>query len=155
MMTTFWDETGEVERFVAQMIPHCSRGFGNCVTMGVLDDNGLLMAGIVYHNWDKEAEHIEISGAALTPRWLTREVLRAMFDYPFGPLCNCQMVVMRLPVDNKRLVYLLSRYGFEFVRQRRMFGRERDGFIASLTVEDWANNKFNKQRHFAAIEEAA
>ena len=54
-----------VARFVAMLIPHCRRGFGRCKTIGVIDDAGQLIAGLVYHNYDPEAGIIEISGAAL------------------------------------------------------------------------------------------
>ena len=54
-----------VSRFVASLIPHCRRGFGPHIkTMGVVE-GGLLIAGIVYYNWDPEAGIIEIAGAAL------------------------------------------------------------------------------------------
>ena len=44
-----------VARFVAMLIPHCRRGFGRCKTVGVIDDAGQLIAGLVYHNYDPEA----------------------------------------------------------------------------------------------------
>jgi len=149
-----------VADFAARFIPHCWRGFGQCAALGVVDDEGRLIAGVVYHNWDPDAGLIEISGAALTPRWLTRETLRRMFEYPFEPPpvgLGLQMVVMRLPADNERLLSVLERYGFRFVHMPRLFGRDRDGVIARLTQEAWLENRFNKRRHLAAvpIEEAA
>ena len=42
----------QVARFVADLIPHCRRGFGpNVAAMGVIEDNGNLIAGIVWHNF--------------------------------------------------------------------------------------------------------
>ncbi|HEX3412884.1 MAG TPA: hypothetical protein VHT00_14285 [Stellaceae bacterium] len=152
------DET--VAHFVATLIPHCRRGFApTAKAIGVLDQDGLLIAGIVYHNYDPEAELIEISGAALPGRqWLTRGTLARMFQYPFHQ-CGCQMVVQRTPADDERLLYVLSRYGYGLITIPRLFGRDRDGVVCLLTREAWENNKFNKRlKHHlepAQIEEAA
>src|SRR5262245_26655894 len=91
-----------VARFVAMMIPHVGyRGFGNCRAIGVIDDGGKLIAGLVYSNWNTMAGTIEISGAALPgAHWLTRETIRRMFEYPFEQ-CGCQMVMTRVLADNE------------------------------------------------------
>jgi RimJ/RimL family protein N-acetyltransferase len=136
---------GIVSAFVARLIPHCHRGFGlNIKTIGIVDD-GELIAGIVYHNWDPEAAVIEISGAALPGEpWLSRETLKRMFQYPFLE-CKCQMIVQRFPADDERQKYIMARYGYALIHVPRMFGRDRDGVLALLTDEDWANNKFNRR----------
>ena len=133
-----------VARFVAQLIPHCRRGFGPCKTIGAIDEQGRLIAGLVYHNYDPEAEIIEMSGAAVTPRWLTRGMIARMHQYPFHQ-CGCQMVAMRIPASNERLLRQLAVYDYCFVMVPRLFGRNRDGVIATLTSEDWAANRFNQR----------
>ena len=138
--------------FVAGLIPHCTRGFGdNIKTIGVINDEGSLIAGLVYHNYDPEAGVIEISGAALPgAHWLTRETIKRMYTYPFHQ-CGCQMVVQRTPSDNERLLYMLSRYGYTFVKVDRLFGRDRDCTICTLTREAWEGNRYNArlQHHLA------
>ena len=86
-----------VADFVAQLIPHCHRGFGpNIKAVGVVSE-GNLIAGLIYHNWDPEAGSIEISAAALPGQnWLTRETIKRMYQFPFLQL-GCQMVVQRVP----------------------------------------------------------
>ena len=147
-----------VSHFVATLIPHARRGFGRCKAIGVLDNDGRLIGGMVYHNYDPEAEIIEMSGAATDPRWLTRATLGVVYQYPFQ-VCDCQMVVMRVPADNERLLRQLAVFGYAFIRMPRLFGRDRDGVICTLTVEDWMANKFNQRlRHHvvdAQLEEAA
>lgn len=144
--------------FVAALIPHCQRGFGNCKAIGVVSGERLI-AGIVYYNYDPEAEIIEIAGAALPgSNWLTRGTLARMYQYPFLQL-NCQMVVQRTPADNARLLGILAAYGYSLITVPRLFGRARDGVICSLTREAWEGNRFNQRlrHHLVAppIEEAA
>ena len=138
----------EVAQAVAQLIPHCRRGFGpHVAAIGIVED-GALIAGIVYHNWDPEAGIIEMSGAALPGKqWLTRETLKHMYRYPFQ-VCGCQMTVMRVPADDEKLLYVLAKFGYAFSPIPRLFGRERDGVVCCLTREAWEENKFCKRfRH--------
>jgi len=149
-----FDQPEIIANCVAMMIPQCrARGFGKCAAIGVIDEDGKLIGGLVYHNWDPEAGVVEISGAATSPRWLTRETIRHMYQFPFHQL-GCQMVVQRTPADDERLLYQLARYGYKFVDFPRMFGRNRDGVICRLTYEDWCENKHNKRfRHHLRPEE--
>jgi hypothetical protein len=142
-----------VAHAVAQLIPHVgSLGFGvNAKAIGIIDEDGRLIGGLVYHNYDPYAEIIEISGAATHPRWLTRGTIARMYQYPFIT-CGCQMVFQRTPADDERLLGQLAAYDYSFVNVPRMFGRERDGVLCTLTVEDWANNRFNKRLKHHQIE---
>lgn len=148
-----------IAQFVASLIPHCRAGFGpNVMAIGVVEGQDLI-AGIVYHNFDPGAGIIEMSGAALPGRsWLTRETLKRMYRYPFH-VCGCQMTVMRVPADDVRLLRILAAYNYMLIRTPRMFGRDRDGVLCLLTVEDWEANKFNRRlKHHlidGLIEEAA
>src|SRR5690606_2224075 len=78
---------------------------------------------------------IEVSGAADTPRWLTKKVLWEMFAYPFEHL-GCQIVVMRVSTENTRLHRILTAYGFECYRIPRLRGRHEDELIFTLTDDD-------------------
>ena len=145
-MRYLYGHDGEVADFVAQLIPSCrSRGFGNCKAIGVIDKEGRLIAGIVYHNYDPDAEIIEISAAALPKQnWLTRETLRHMYQYPFLQ-CRCQMVVQRVPLDDERQLRMMAVFGFTLIKVIHMLGRDRDGVIGTLTFEDWRDNRFNRK----------
>jgi hypothetical protein len=136
-----------VAHFVSQLIPSCrERGFPSTArAIGVIDDDGLLIAGLVYHNYEPEAEIIEISGAALPKKyWLTRETLRRMYQYPFLQI-GCQMVFQRNSANDERLLGMLAAYGYTLIRVPRMLGRDHDGVICTLTYEDWADNRFNRR----------
>jgi hypothetical protein len=146
MLSYVYGQDEVVGRAVAQLIPHVGAlGFGaNAKTIGIIDEGGRLIGGLVYHNYDPVAEVIEISGAAIHPRWLTRETIKRMYQYPFIT-CQCQMVFQRTPADDERLLGMLAEYDYTFVKVPRMFGRHRDGVLCLLTVEDWSNNRFNKR----------
>jgi RimJ/RimL family protein N-acetyltransferase len=118
-------------------------GFGPCVTMGVLNDAAQLVAVMVYHNFDRKAGLIEISGAGDNPEWLKRHVLREMFAYPFAEL-GCQIVVMRVSERNTRLHRILTAYGFTSYKIARLRGRHEDEIVFTLTDDDWRNNRFNR-----------
>jgi RimJ/RimL family protein N-acetyltransferase len=154
MIEFLYDHDEDVARFVATLVPHCARGFAKCKTIGILAADGRLIGGLVYHNYDPEAEIMEISGAATDPRWLTRPTLRRMFEYPFIE-CGCQLVVMRVPVTNERLLRQLAAYNFSFTLLPRLFGRELDGVIATLTDDAWLANKFSTTFYRHLRKEAA
>jgi hypothetical protein len=167
MLDYVYGQDEVVADFVAQLIPHCrARGFGLCKAIGVIEianapdtelhegyaPLGSLIGGVVYHNYDPEAGAIEISGAAITPRWLTRRTLAHMYQYPFLQL-GVQMIVQRTPADNERLLRQLAAFDYMFVKVPRMFGRDRDGVLCLLTIEDWQSNRFNKRfGHHLAVE---
>jgi len=145
-----------VGKFVADMIPHVgAHGFGPAAkTIGIVNANGLLVAGIVYHNYDPGAGLIEISGAALPgQQWLTRETIRRQYQYPFHQ-CGCQMIVQRNPADNERLLRQLAAYDYMFIKVPRMFGRDKDGVLCLLTYEAWASNRFNKRFKHHLVDDA-
>ena len=146
-----------VAPFVASLIPSCrERGFGRCATIGIVE-GGLLIAGLVYHNYDPDAGVIEISGAALPGHfWLTRETIRQMYHYPFN-VCRCQMVIQRTAAEDERLLYMLLRYDYTLHKIPRLFGRDKDGVLCCLTREAWEANRFNKRfkHHEPQLSEAA
>jgi RimJ/RimL family protein N-acetyltransferase len=160
MLRYVWDSPDIVSSFAANLIPHCrTRGFGhNIRALGVVDERNRLIAGIVYHNYDPGDEEndaiIEISGAAITPRWLSRRTLQMMHAYPFT-ICGCQMVVQRIPADNERLFGILARLSYMLITVPRLFGRKRDGVLALLTVEDWRGNRYFHNRPSGPLREAA
>lgn len=148
MLGYTYDHNLQVADFVASLIPHLggnSAAFGpNFQTIGVIDESGALIAGLVYSGFDARSGTIEITGSAVDKRWLTRGTIARMYQYPFVR-CRCQMVYQRTPADNEYLLGMLASYDYTFVKVPRMFGRQRDGVLCLLTYEDWANNKFNKR----------
>ena len=150
MLDYVYGQNEIVAQFAASLIPSCrERGFARTATaIGVVeieDGAANLIAGIIYHNWEPGAEIIEMSVAALPGKhWLTRDTINRMFQYPFLQL-GCQMVVNRMSADDERLLRQCAVLGFSLIRVPRMLGRDRDGVLGFLTVEDWLANKFNQR----------
>ncbi len=135
-----------VAQFVAQMIPECrERGFGKCRAIGIADETGIL-GGLVYRNWCPEVGTIEISGAALPgTNWLSRRTIQIMYDYPFYN-CGCQMVIKTTMADNEIVLRIMAAVGFKLHYIERLGGRNRDGVVGTLTVEDWEASRYNTRR---------
>jgi len=153
MLRYVYDHPNEVCAFVADMIPHIGgRSFGAAAAIGVIDENGRLIAGLVYNNYDPVSATIEISGASIDRRWLTRGTIARMYQYPFVQ-CGCQMIYQRTPADNEHLLRMLAVYDYTFLKVPRMFGRDRDGVLCTLTIEDWQANRFNRRlRHHEVLD---
>ena len=140
-MTPLYGHDELVAGFVCKLIKGMDRGFDNYKAIGFLDNQNRLVAGMVYHNWHPEAGVIEMSGAATTPKWLTKPVLNLIFDYPFR-VCGCQMAVMNVSEHNKRLHRQLHAAGFKSHTIPRLRGRDEDGILFTLTDTDWYAGKF-------------
>jgi hypothetical protein len=130
------------------------RSFGKCSALGVQDEDGRLIAGIVYHHWQPELGTVEMAFAALPGgKWLTRETLWRMYSYPFNEL-GCQMVMSWQYDGDERNLRQLAALNYAFYRIPRFCGRDRNGVLCTLTDDAWRANKFNRDRKLE-LEEAA
>jgi RimJ/RimL family protein N-acetyltransferase len=130
-----------------------ARGFGQCYAIGVERENSLI-GGCVYHNWNPEAEVIEMSAASTSPRWLSRKTLHALLSYPFDYL-KCQLVVLRVSPLNAKMIELATRVGFLGYIVPRLRGRHEDEIIFTLSEEAWRSSKFERAFHGQIIASAA
>lgn len=121
--------------FVSMQIfgkPGCFRDYG---AMGVFEDQSLI-AGVVFYDWDQDAGVMQLSAASTSKRWLTRNVLRAMFAAPFD-LYGCQMIVLRVSPNNETMIRIARRYGFNAYLIPRLGGRHEDQILFTLTDDQW------------------
>lgn len=131
--------------FVAKIIG-VRPDFGNCRCMAVLDSDGKMVAGLVFHNWNPDTEVIEVSAAAVSPKWATRNVLRAALAYCFQT-AGCQMVVTRTAEDNNAARRLWKALGANEVLIPRLRGRTASEAILLLTDDAWAKSKFMRPKY--------
>lgn len=135
-MNLVYGADANIAAWVAAHIPGCERGFGKSKAIGVA--KGELIAGVVYHNWCPEFGTIEMSGASVNKRWLTRPVIHGLLEYPFS---FCQMVVVQTDPDNPaRGIWL--RLGADQYEIPRLRGVDRPGIILTLTREQWMAGKY-------------
>jgi hypothetical protein len=146
MLRYVYDQSELVAHAVAKMIPHLhGRPFGKCKAIGIIDEQGRMIAGLVYHNWLPEAGVIDLSVAALPGTgWLTRETVWRMYAYPFVD-AGVQMVSHLVPADALHSQRQLAVLGCKLIDIPRIFGRERDGMLALLTREVWESSKFHRR----------
>ena len=137
-----------VANFVAQLIPECrERGFGKCRAIGIVNEEGKLLGGLVYRNWCPETGTIEISGGAVPgTNWLSRRTINVMYDYPFY-VCGCQMVIKTTMADNAIVLRIMAAVGFSLRTVERLGGRDRDGVLGTLTQEQWEASPYNFNRN--------
>lgn len=135
-----WDR--RVADWAAAHIPDCQRGFGECQALGVVK-GGSLVAGVVYHDWCPERGTIQISAGATVPRWTTRQIIAEIFNYP---LSFCQMVWMQTDPENPARA-IWGKLGAQEYQIDRLFGRDRDGVICTLTDVAWAKTKYARISH--------
>ena len=102
------------------------------------------IAAVLFHNWDKVAGVVEISGASDSKRWLSRSVLAELFGYAFGKL-GCQAITAHIDPDNEPLSRILLAYGFKRYDVPRLRGRNKGDAILVLGDDDWRANGFHKE----------
>jgi RimJ/RimL family protein N-acetyltransferase len=140
-MKLLYGQSDRVEAFVAGLIPRCADGFGPCQAIGIVNDDGVLVAGWVWHGWDPSAGTMEFSGAAITPKWMTREILHKLFAYAFDKV-GCQLIMTRNSAGNTRLHRQLKAFGFTRYDVPRLFGRGEDGVFWTLLDDEWRASPF-------------
>lgn len=143
---TVWALFGQSEsvaKWVANQPPFDpERGFGACTAIGWVMDNKLI-AGSVYSNYDPAAAVIEISSASIDPKWLTSATINTMFSYPFDQL-GCQLVVLRVSEQNKRMRRIAQKFGFTETIIPRLRGRDEAECIYTLTDDQWRDSRFRR-----------
>jgi hypothetical protein len=146
MLRYVYDQPETVATAVAKMIPHLfGRPFGKCQAIGVIDEQGRMIAGIVYYMWHPEAGTIEIAVAALPKsRWFTRETVWRMYAYPFIDV-GVQMCIHIVPADHLHSQRILATLGCGLTDIPRLFGRDRDAVLGLLTRETWESSKFHQR----------
>lgn len=88
--------------FVKRRIPHMrDRDFGPASALGVVDQDGIILGGVVFHAYRPQDGDIEMSAAFDHPRWAMPQTLRHLFRYPFVQL-NCIRMTTITPRGNKR-----------------------------------------------------
>lgn len=116
-----WGKTGEIRDY-------CS---------AAMFDDGVLIAGVLYHNYQPESGVVELSTGSQSKRWLNRTTLRAIFDLPFRML-GCRLCVLRVSERNTVMCSIARRVGFDEYRIPELRGPGEAEMIYTMTAEQWA-----------------
>jgi len=133
--------------YLAIRIPHYPPGevLGPAVGLGVLDDAGELIAGVVYHGYDPFVRNIEVSCAAITPRWGNRELFRQLLRYAWAT-AQCQRISAVTPRSATSTRRFLEGLGFRREGSvRRGFG-DQNAIVYGLLAEEWLEGRFSRPR---------
>jgi RimJ/RimL family protein N-acetyltransferase len=130
--------------FVSNIVYGEAGQFSAYASLAVFD-NGKLIAGVLYHHFSPRDGVMEMSAGAISKRWLTRPVLRAMFAVPFD-LFGCQLAVLRVSEHNKTMLRIAKAYGFAEYVIPRLRGRSEAEHVLTLADETWRSNRFNRGR---------
>jgi len=136
-VNVLYGQNEAVADWVAVNMDDVSRGFGECAALGVVS-HGRIIAGAVYHNWSPETEVIEISCAAIDPRWATRSILTELFEYPFR---FCRLVTSRFSEENTRVEKLWQAFGADFIRLPDMRAEGEAEIVALLKLSQWKESR--------------
>ena len=136
-----------VAQWVAHQIPHVDavRGFGPCVAIGVVDRFDMPVAGVVFHNYQSQYNTIDISTASVSPKWLTKSLIRGIMAYPFDQLGvgRVTAVTPRKATSSRRF---LEHFGFTLEGVvRRGFGTD-DAVVYGLLDNEWPKTRWKQDR---------
>lgn len=136
----------QVARWVAAQMPGFEHGFaGNFAGAIGVYENGRVIGGTVFHNLYESTGVVEMTSAAISPRWLSPKMIRAIFDHAFDRL-GCQLAVIRVSEHNVRMVSIAERFGFDGYLIPRLRGRDEAEWVFTLTDDQWAASPFNRNR---------
>lgn len=105
--------------------------------MGIVDNDGREMAGIVFHDYQPQFKTMAFSIAADTPRWLTRRLIGKILAYPFE-----ELKIMKLwtatPSSNERALRLAKGLGFtKEATLAHHFGKDH-AIVNRMMLKDYA-----------------
>ena len=124
-----------------------------CASIGVMRD-GVLLAGLVYHDFRRKAHGnmIEVSAVAADPAWASRRTLKALFEYAFV-VNDCVRFELKIGRKNKHARDFAERLGFtlEGVLRKAYDGRA-DLMIYGMLRDEckWIRGKDHGIRKYRA-----
>jgi RimJ/RimL family protein N-acetyltransferase len=121
---------GEIALWTARQLG--VEGFGPCSAIGVAR-NGEIVAGVVFHRYS--GGDIEVSMAATSPRWATRQTFARIFAYPFIQL-GVRRITATTKSGNQPVRAFLEYLGFRLEGTLRRFHEDDDAAVYGLLKEE-------------------
>ena len=125
-----------IANWVADLIPTVGT-FGKCVTIGVPNDQGDLIAGVVYNSYKPDFGTIELTMASISPMWARKETIAELLRYPFEQL-ECYKVYTITPAWNKKALKVNAHIGFvQEAILAHQFGKKKHAVVMRMLQPDY------------------
>ena len=95
---------------------------------------GRLVAGVIYNNFGGANANMHV-GAEEGARWMTRDFLRAAFDYPFNQL-KLRRLTACVHSNNRRAIRFDEHLGFKYEGTQRHYYTDGDMLIFGMLREE-------------------
>jgi len=105
--------------------------------IGVLDDRGQLMCGVVYNDYRPEYGTMQLSIASSNPMWARKETIIQLLAYPFIDLkiYKCWITIAS---DNLKSLALTKHIGFkQEAILRHQYGKDRHAHFMKMSLKDF------------------
>lgn len=130
-----YGEDSYVAAWVADKIPHVD-DFGPSAAIGVLS-GGELIAGVVYHDYQKKFGTIQLSMAAISPMWARGKNIHGLLKFPFEDL-ECYRVFTLTPLDNTKAINVNAHIGFKREAiSHSGFGKNRHAVVMRMLLPEY------------------
>lgn len=146
-MRTVRDDSENVAAWVAALIPDVRpMGFNACKAIGVVGNDGAPLGGVVFHDYLPQFKTMSVSCAAISPRWLTRNIITDILSYPFEE-CGLFKVWAAVSINNPRSLKLISGLGFSKEGTlRHQFGYKNHAVIFGMIAPEFSA-KYRKDKN--------
>lgn len=121
--------------YVAKSIPGCGAGWENAVAMHTPH------AVVVFHDYQPQWGQMEMTVYASSPKWMTRQALRAAHGYIFDD-ARCRLAILRTSERNTRVRRQAKAFGYSETLVPRMRGDSEAEAVLTLTADEWRASKF-------------
>ncbi len=144
MPTMVYGMDDAVKQWVAMQLGQNGFAGGSLHAFGIAE-NGALIGGTVLHNHYPREGVVEMTCASTNPKWLSRAMIRSVFNYAFCVLA-CQMVILRVSEINAVMMNIAKRLGFSGYLIPRLRSKTEGEWIFTLTDDQWRASPFNRSK---------
>lgn len=133
-----------VKQWVQNLIPHAT-DFGPSTAIGVSSDDDVLMAGVVFNEYQEDYSTIQLSMAAHSPKWAHPAMISGILRYPFEQL-GINKVWTATPHKNERAIKFNEGIGFKKEGTlAQHFGPGNHAVICRMFKQDYARRWQTKE----------
>lgn len=119
-----------VADWVAKRIPHYVFSPSGYTAIGLMNEAGMILAGVIYENYTRRDVHVHI--AANGKNWMSKRWLGEVFRYPFEQL-RVERLTALIPESNRGSERFTKHLGFKKEGQvRNMLAGDEDLLVYGM-----------------------